>query len=433
MNPENKNPFSNTGTSSGASNSGSFDLNPVDLHSGLPTTPSADLTIPSSDQTLSAEDNLAMAGNELHSMAMHGADLTDSLTNDTTSLSSNDHSLSPSSNSSAIPSPTPEIPLTPAAPVPGSIGSAMSAPSIPKATPPVASVPTTSSMPPIPTAKSASSATTSAPTATSPASTATSSPAGFTPYNPFAQPAQPASTTATPASPAQSATTANNLASATNPSASTASNFPNATTVKAKTPPSKAMLFMIIGLIVSLMVNLILAILYIYAINHPRIVTVAPPTDKGEVSQNEVKEISCVLGTEGTPDSAVVTLNYTGDQLKLLSYSSSASRASEEEANNERESRETHRRDTLNLAGLNAEPYDLIAFTTASDPINNIYTVNTEVTVSADQLTSAEINSDVKQDTANLIGLTTATDGTVDTSQSAMRASYERLGYVCSE
>lgn len=436
MNPEDNNPFNNTGSGSGSATSGNFDLNPVDLHSA---TSSAGLVIPEDNSGLSPADSLASTGDELHSMALHGADLGAGLDG---------------SSTSPVSLPAPDTPLTPAAPVPGSIGSAMSVPAEPKsaamfgednsvsastaastgafsvahddntlanspaapATAPAAPynpfAPQPSAAAPAPQSTPAASANLSDPA--SAASTFTSAPAA----SPFA------TTSTTAASPAAPAAANNSTPGGFQPitpeqasahhSAPTLMSVPASAAKKAAAHSPIVMIVMAVALAVAVIVALIFAILFFKARSEQEKVYVAPPTNNG-ISQNEVKEITCETSNDAS--STVVVMNFTGKNLKHISITSNQFADSADAAVSLRDVSLATRQVQLQEAGRAEDP---LALTITAE--NNQVTLNGEG--DADQLNLSD---------AELLSLATNPDGSVILDKDTIVSGYEGQGFVCSE
>ncbi len=438
MNPEDNNPFSNAGSGSGSATSGNFDLNPVDLHSA---TSGAGLVIPEDNSGLSPADSLASTGDELHSMALHGADLSAGLDG---------------SSTAPVSLPAPDTPLTPAAPVPGSIGSAMSVPAEPK---PAAMFGEDNSASGSASAASAGTFSVAHDDNTLTNPSATPAPAPAAPYNPFApQPsaaapsAQPTSATPTNLSdPASSASTftsapaanpfATSSTTAVNPAApasannSTASSFqpitpdqasahhaaPASMSAPASAAAKKAaahspivMIVMAVALAVAVIVALIFAILFFKARSEQEKVYVAPPTNNG-ISQNEVKEVTCETSNDAS--STVVVMNFTGKNLKHISITSNQFADSADAAVSLRDVSLATRQVQLQEAGRAEDP---LALTITAE--NNQVTLNGEG--DADQLNLSD---------AELLSLATNPDGSVILDKDTIVSGYEGQGFVCSE
>lgn len=195
MNPNETNPTTPTGASGGAGGASGATSSPIPAPLDLTGTSSSGLSM--ADSLASAQDNLTSAGQAAN------------LTSNTLGVDQ----LGADSPSASME--MPNQPLTPAAPVPGSIGSVTSVPPLKSADNTSSfgsTTPTTSAMPVMGGASTTNSAT-SAPT------TATNS----SYYNPFATPSSTASATNTATTSATSSMNSmSNLNSATMPTSSTA-------------------------------------------------------------------------------------------------------------------------------------------------------------------------------------------------------------------
>lgn len=436
MNPEDNNPLNTAGASD---ISGSLDSNAMSL-GGMPSATSPDLSIPSSDNLASPADSLASVENNLNTMGMGN----DFGANSTGSMYSADQTAGADM---ATPQFTaPEAPLTPAAPVPGSIGSAMSAPAsaaLPvaddTATPAVGNAMGSAAPTSAASASTSASAAPSADLMTSvtemgslpPTNSAQSglgvvtdvNQAGH--YNPFAQPAMTDSNANTAGQGAGMNATAG-VGSASTPSAADQlAAFQPITAAQAQSPAavpapktkghgSKLNLILGVALVITAIVAIVFVVLYINASNNVKKISVAPITD-GNVVQTPVKEITCELNREDGGNE-VLTLNYLGDNLSQISITQNSSYESPEAAAAERDILEAQRAANLNISGLMEEPYD-VSFVADGNM------VTATITATADKL---------RPEDADLLMLTTV-DGALDTSEATVRSNYEARGFVCSE
>lgn len=418
MNPEDNNPLNTTGTSGMDGALGSFNPNDTSAAGAMPGATSPDLAIPGSDNIMASSNNLASVENNLNTMDM--ASNSFSPTNDLMGQGQ------PAGADTAAPEFTaPDMPLTPAAPVPGSIGSAVSAPAN-------ASLPVADNAPE-PAAQNANLMTSVTDMGSLPPMNAASNGLGSTPdinheqnpnahYNPFTQ-----STASTSNNSGQNFG-ANNIpnAASNTPAGAPAAQpafqpispaqavAPSTAVAQKAKAHSKLNLLLAIALVVTATVAIIFVVLYINALNNTKTVPVAPITD-GNVVQTPVKEVTCELNREDGGNE-VLTLNYLGDNLSQISITQNTSYESEEAALAQRDILEAQRAANLNIAGLTEEPYDV---SYVADGNN----VTATITATADKL---------RPEDADLLMLTTV-DGTLDTSEAAIRSNYESRGFVCSE
>lgn len=322
MNPEDQNPTTNPAAPAGPApdpTAGTTPAAPV-----TPATPdtSADASLSPADSLAAAQESLTAAANA----AAAGPDPIAAADPVATSATTPDPVTTPAPTASADPT-TPDTsdtsvtdadtaaiidePLVPAAPVPGSIGSVTSVP---------------------PVADPAAPA--DAPADNAFAAAAAAEPAA-TPFNPFAQPADAAATPTASAAPA--ADNVNPVFQPVNPGPTPAAH-------PAKKPAIRPqLLILILGIAAGLFLiaTIVLAILYVNALNNKEVVYYPQVTDPEPV----VETLSCTqvldlayLAGYATPvnGNRAVTATYTDDALTALTVSYDATYNSDLDANTAR-------------------------------------------------------------------------------------------------
>ena len=348
MNPEDQNPTTNPAAPTAGSSP-----NP----STTPDSPADSATLSSDSTTLSPADSLAAAQENL-TAAANAAAADATVTSDPTATSTSSTVSDPAlanpsdptvtadtgmSNSTVTSADTTAIidePLVPAAPVPGSIGSVTSVPP-------------------------AADATTATPTDNAFAAAAAAEPAA-TPFNPFTQPAEPiasstnpisttdSSSTPDPFSPTDSAPTMDPISS-TNPTPAASTDSlnpifqpaqPGATSAPhaAKKPAVRPQfLTLILGIVagVFLTATIVLAILYINALNNQEIVyypqATEPESTTETLSCTQTLDLAYLAGSP-TPvnGNRLVTATYTDDALIAMSVNYDATYNNDVDANTAR-------------------------------------------------------------------------------------------------
>lgn len=318
MNPENNNPFSNTGANGmGTAGSAPAGVPPFDL-----TTPSG-MNSASGASGLSMADSMASAEDNLTAAGLASPSASNVMGLDQISASS----------PSAMMTPPAEEPLVPAAPVPGSIGSVTSVPptnAASSANNPAATPGSMASAQPTPSTNAASSMFTPVspeaanPTANPAASAASdagtpaaNTPAASAPYNPFAKPAANPS-----ANPAANKTTPSSTG-AFQPAA-----IQKKMNLKDKLGGSKVkspLILIMGGIIALLLVALIIFIvLYIGAVNNKEYVYVPSPAPEQSAKAETLTCTRQIQGAEVGKNGAVwgdteIIANYNNNAMETIS------------------------------------------------------------------------------------------------------------------
>lgn len=420
MNPDNNNPFSSTGAGATPSPYGSMsssNYGAASATSGMGTTGSMS---PASDSLTSAADTLnAAAGLNPNGVSAPGYNQYSTSSSDATPQ------LSVS-----------EGPLTPAAPVPGSIGSVTSVP--PVATPESSAMPTfapagstTGSYDNTTTTGVTSNTATSnnmftpatgTTTSATPAADATTAAnSGMHPYNPFAKDTNKAAhTTAAGATSQQSATGASTPSAAMNAAKATAGAKGNG-----GKQPSKLMIILGVALAITTITTVVFIILYIQALNSSKTIQVPPMANNNNVTTSSVKNLTCTQEATNAEGGATVNeliAKYVDNNLDTITLSTTDNYGTPEAAQSAQDAFISQREARLSIAGISEEPFTV---SYNIEPSDDISVLKYSISAKADQLNASNAES--------AFGGFTTVDGEVDTALESIRNNYESVGYVCEE
>lgn len=420
MNPEENNTLANPGASSPSAGGASAGA------SSLPGSGSLSMA----DSLASAEDNLTSAG-----LAASGQANNTNLTQ-----------LGGEGTSQKSPFAPVDEPLTPAAPVPGSLGSATSGPAIPQPMSGASSSATmmgTSSNSPFATGATSTSST--MPTTSAASGPMTAPAVSPQPYNPFATTTSSSNFSATSPAGMSSSTPASaatgsaagakapvnpfNGARSTSPAQAPAVNpaFQPApkSAQKAKDGAkshSNIPTIILGGLtVIAVIVAVIFAIMYFNAVNNPKVVYV--PSVSDEQSNATIRTLSCTRdgdfgyllgeGSRFVGGTEQLTANYADDQLSGVVLTTTATYGSEEEANNARN----------RLEALQSALAQQVAASFTAEYIVEGNTLKASMTSKDGQLAEADANALLFGNNPDLTGSPVSFDAVEDF--------YGSNGYIC--
>ncbi len=422
MNPDNNNPFSSTGAGTTSNSYGSMSNPNYGTTNAMGNTASP--MSPASDSLTSAADTLnAAAGLNPNGVSAPGY-----------------NQYSATSNTDTTPQlSVSEGPLTPAAPVPGSIGSVTSVP--PVATPESSAMPTfapagstTGSYDSTATGTTTNTATSSnmfTPASGTTGATSASTTSNTTqPYNPFAKDTNKTSTTSqasgTGAATSSTAHQMTPTAGATTPSAAmNAAKAAAGTKGGSSKQPSKLMIILGIALAITTISTIVFIILYIQALNSPKTIQVPPMTNNNNVTTSSVKNLTCTQEATNSEGGATVNelvAKYVDNSLDTITLSTTDNYGTPEAAQAAQDAFVSQREARLRLAEISQEPFT-VAYNI--EPSGDISVLKYSVSAKANQLNASNAES--------AFGGFTTVDGEVDTALESVRNNYESVGYVCEE